>query len=85
MTEATLTPDTAAAIVRRLTVGQISTIMALTDRPSLLGCSEPCARNLMRGGKTRPPLVERVWKERVSLYALNADGLLIRAALDAVA
>lgn len=85
MTEATLTPDTAAAIVRRLTVGQISTIMGMSDRPSLLGCSEPCAQNLTRGSKRRPPLVEKVWRDRVSLYALNADGMVILAALQAAA
>ncbi len=85
MTDATLTLDTAAAVIRRLTVGQISTIMGLTGQPVLLACSEPCAKNLTRGSKTRPALVDKVWSERVSLYALNADGLVVRAALDAVA
>lgn len=83
MTDATLTPETAAAIVRRLSVGQISTILGLSARPSLLGCAEACAKRLAQPSNVRPPLVEKVWNEGVPLYALNADGLVIQAAIGA--
>ncbi len=85
MTEATLTPDTAAAIVRRLSVGQISTIMGMSAQPCMLGCAEACAKRLMRPSETRPGLVDRVWNERVALYALNADGMAVRAVLEGAA
>jgi hypothetical protein len=85
MTIPSITPEAAHTIACRLTVGQMNTILGMSADATLLGCSEPCARQLMQAAKKRPPLVERVWKERVSLYALNADGLVVRAAIEAMA
>ncbi len=77
----------AFVIARVITPAQRSTILHMDDKPAMLGCSQGCAKRLSVAKTTRPALVVEViegdgWPNE---YALNADGLAVKAALERIA
>ena len=71
-------------IAAKLTRGQQTCIRNLDAEPAWLGCSEPWAFRLAKGGPRRPPLVQ-IATERSSdgyqMFSLNDLGLQVKAAL----
>lgn len=71
------------SIARRLTAGQKSAILHMSNVPALLGCSEPLAFRLCNEKVTRPALCRSVVIAGKKRYALTPLGLQVRAALRA--
>jgi hypothetical protein len=76
------TPDV-AAIARGLTKAQRATLLALSEHPCQLGCSEPYAKRLAKANTRRPALVDMEYLGTIPwpYFRLNDAGLAVRAHL----
>lgn len=78
-----MTGEEAARIAAKLTRGQRSTIVSLGHEPDMLGCAEATAARLTKATGSRPALTLRSDDANgFRLFALNADGLAVKAALE---
>lgn len=82
-----MTNDDANRIAAALTPGQRSTILGLDADPAILGCAEPTAIRLTKPVRSRPALTVQTpggdeWPHE---FALNLDGLAVKAALERIA
>lgn len=79
----------ATEIAARLSRGQRTTIMGLSDEPAVLGCSEPTALRLAKAKAKRPALVRRVQVVEkhgdlaigLPAFVLTDEGTAVKAAI----